>query len=462
MVFLESMDWFYLFLATLSHSLNMVWVWAGFLFLIAILTALPFLFRKNPGDKAIRDLAECNGCMLCAKDCPYDAISMLPRTDGKKVKFQPEIDLDRCAGCGICAGACNFEAIGLKSLTHTLIEKDIVDQLGKKEGQWAVFLCNRHSNLLSSDGRSIEGVNNTAAIKLPCTGMIGPVLVEKVQQLKAKGIIISSCPEGDCQYREGNEWIQNRILKKRKPLFSALEESYPVFLFRFNSMENHDFVLHAKEYIAKIENQETIDSRIVKKIKTSNFLTGLSVTAASFVFLAFLFYFGAVSNQGAVERETDFGLVKMDFFYESRQKTCSLDHIGDREYREALKQMESRVRLDQLSEEARKRIRESARNNVLEKYCSRERLPVQLTVLLDGKIISEKIYKPAGIKKDGIVYVLDKNYVSPGIHEIHLKLQEMDGETIINEIDFQYKDNLESGNVYFLDFDRVKKEFFKR
>jgi len=50
------------------------------------------------------DSAKCNGCGVCVRSCPHDAIS------GEK-KEAHVIDPDECRRCGICAAECKFDAI---------------------------------------------------------------------------------------------------------------------------------------------------------------------------------------------------------------------------------------------------------------------------------------------------------------------------------------------------------------
>ena len=49
---------------------------------------------------------QCNGCARCFADCPYAAVTMQSRSDGKNLPREAVVDSDLCAGCGICAGAC--------------------------------------------------------------------------------------------------------------------------------------------------------------------------------------------------------------------------------------------------------------------------------------------------------------------------------------------------------------------
>ncbi len=68
--------------------------------------------KRCPG-KVCKDLItftindECNGCMVCAKRCPTDAIS------GEK-KAKHTIDQKECIKCGICNDVCKYDAVNVE------------------------------------------------------------------------------------------------------------------------------------------------------------------------------------------------------------------------------------------------------------------------------------------------------------------------------------------------------------
>ena len=77
---------------------------------------MPWIFgrrRKPVTFQAEVEVSRCHACTQCVQDCPFDAITMVPRTDGKRFPSQAQVDPARCVGCGVCAGSCDSEGIGL-------------------------------------------------------------------------------------------------------------------------------------------------------------------------------------------------------------------------------------------------------------------------------------------------------------------------------------------------------------
>ena len=51
---------------------------------------------------------KCNGCKLCMKDCPANAITITKVGDKK---FEATFDLDHCIYCAQCVDSCNRDAL---------------------------------------------------------------------------------------------------------------------------------------------------------------------------------------------------------------------------------------------------------------------------------------------------------------------------------------------------------------
>lgn len=115
------MDWFFLFPYWFMSVVPMWFFWVGGLAIAFVSLVLPWLVRtvSPPVIPAEVVIDKCTGCSLCYKDCPYQAIEMVPAPAGSRFKLLATVKTARCSSCGVCVGACAFDAIDLPNLTDT-------------------------------------------------------------------------------------------------------------------------------------------------------------------------------------------------------------------------------------------------------------------------------------------------------------------------------------------------------
>ena len=213
------LDWFYLAPHPLMYATSPAALWwmAGGTTLA--LLALP-LFARRRRDAAVVDLTRCTGCGHCAHDCPYLAISLVPRTDGRSFLKQAVVRAQQCAACGICAGSCPTAAplangavrpgIDLpgRALREVKAEIDRIDLARRM----LVFRC-RHDQA--------EVPAGAIAVMLECAGQLPPSFIDHALRRRADRVTVAGCRPGACEYRLGASWTEARAAGTREPHLNA-------------------------------------------------------------------------------------------------------------------------------------------------------------------------------------------------------------------------------------------------
>jgi coenzyme F420-reducing hydrogenase delta subunit len=153
---------------------------------------------------------------------------MRPRSDGKPLPREAVVDPDLCAACGICAGACPsstpFRSIEELRTGIDLPQRPIDGLRDELERALAVlhrapaivvFGCDCAANVAALRA------DDTLALSLPCTAMLPPPFVEYALRSGVDGVLITGCRDGDCAYRLGNRWTDERMRAEREPHLRA-------------------------------------------------------------------------------------------------------------------------------------------------------------------------------------------------------------------------------------------------
>jgi len=229
-----ALDWFYL------HAYPLVQIWSpGFVWLLLVgvsclICFAPWLPPGKIAEPAVVDLANCNGCQRCVDDCPFGAIQMRARSDGRKYEQEAVVDTDLCARCGICVGACPtatpfrsrgtlIPGIDLPEITMANVRSTIQSVAEALSGNKRV-LCFSCSG--STTAATLEKAGE-AVVEVKCMGQLPPPFLDFVLSRNlADAVLLTGCSDGRCRYRFGTQWTQERVTRMRDPhLRKRIDES---------------------------------------------------------------------------------------------------------------------------------------------------------------------------------------------------------------------------------------------
>ncbi len=226
------LDWYYLNVYPLLEYWPAGQVWILTLSITLLLMLLPWLPPKREGPKAVVDLDHCNGCGLCFDDCPFDAITLQPRTDGARFEHEVAVNPSLCGACGICAGSCPASnpfrmareqlrtGIDMPQFSADEMRRRTREAIGEMHGEVRILVYGCEHGL---DVTRLQR-DDTRGIRLICSGMLPPTLVEYALKQGADGVMVVGCRQNDCYFRFGNRWLLARLAGTRKPALRGRAE----------------------------------------------------------------------------------------------------------------------------------------------------------------------------------------------------------------------------------------------
>jgi len=214
---------------------------------------------------------ECTSCGICAKVCPFGAITVDTRA-----KTPASVTVAACSGCGTCAAECPSNAILMHHFTDGQIEAQIDAILEQDPLQRVlVFAC----NWCSYAGADFAGVSrfqyppNSRLIRTMCSGRVSEKFVWRAFEQGAPVVLVSGCHIGDCHYLNANHWTERRVKRVQKKMEKMGLRAERLQLEWISAAEGLRFkeVMERMERLRQsVTEQEVAETKRILKGRTAN------------------------------------------------------------------------------------------------------------------------------------------------------------------------------------------------
>ncbi len=401
-----TMDWWYLVPVLLTDRLGGGALWAVFFVGTTLLVSIPWSMRRRKIPAAVVAAESCNACRTCFEDCPYEAITMIPR-DPESIRSEPEVarvDPSHCVGCGVCAGSCNTAGIGLTWLPvlEQRARQDAWLEAAKASGEevFVAFICGESAGAgleIDPETGACPGLPGYRVQAVPCAGWVHALTIERALRHGAKGVLVVGCPDRGCMQREGSRWTADRLAGARKPALRHHKiDSSTVRFVGLDRTNRSALATEAQRFRHGQASVRRLPSRTRAAIAAVTIAATFSVVTAIGSDLAY------PSPPGTPE-------LVVSFFHpgQTGENCRELD-----------------------PEELAKRpvhMRKAVE-------CERRRAPVRLRITVDGERRANGVFAPAGFAGDGNSLAIERIDMAPGEHHVVVEL----GDTL-DEQEWNYR-----------------------
>lgn len=428
------LDWWYMGFLPLSGRLGNPAFWAASLVALAGVSALPWLLAGRHNGPSAVDAHKCTGCAACARECPYNAIEMIRREDGGPHPQLAQVKGHLCTGCGVCVAACPERAIDLTHLALGGLHRQVREALAQagQEGRrpLLVYACDRHVALgsvpdlipdltpwlppLEGEGEGLtswppllrgEGVKGerlrvgvwpgtsrpAVVCALPCIGALHPEAVAEALAAGAGDVLLVACPAHDCGYREGPRWLEER--RQRRPALNRPD---------VHVIAAAPGSRHAVEAAADLLRADGLNPGPPERNLSpqSPFIRAhLRPLLVSLATLAVILVAAMVANRPATVALPQQGQLRI-----------AINHHG---------QLLARSR--DLPAEVVARLPAGVDPAAV---LGGERFPVHLQLLVDGRPVLERSYRPGGLRREGSIFGLESWWLAPGAYRVEIRVMD--------------------------------------
>lgn len=380
------LNWFYNFWLIGDDSSSVLFLGA-IVFILIGLILIPLVLRpKKKEIPAPSDLDEsrCHGCEQCVVDCPYEAISMQARSDGKLhlSELVASVDPSLCVSCGLCAASCGPMTIGppgRKGSDQYKLGKEMIEQLRTKgedlSEQNVVIGCVNQPYTEKRLQKWTSQSKDTKFYPVQCMGSLHMATIGYLA-FYFKSVKLAACAERNCTNKDAFMLLRDRLSGERIPGLPGRVDPTRVSLYSIGDGE---------------------ESKLFGSAKVSN-AQRANILLSS---LALMFAIALLSGTNWTPPSTDAGLLRLSWRLTGQTiedcRTLSAEEL-------------SRLPIHMQKPED----------------CSQTFVSYRLNVLIDDKKVLSKTIEPSGFREDGPIYVSEEIQVKPGLRDVSLYFEPID------------------------------------
>jgi len=412
-----STDWFYGFWIPLAQG-SPAAALATTALLGGLLLAVPWLARPRKSKRpppAVVDPDRCEGCQQCFRDCPYDAIQMVPGKHPEKYPLLSNILPDLCVSCGICAASCASLAIGPESRTaaHQLASaRQLVASTASPELRTLLVSCRNNAGVPARLRDRFGRDGSVEHFEVDCAGTLHPGTVSYLGGHFAATAILG-CAAQNRVHRPGSSLAHPRILADRAPAVPGRIARLPVRVLHY-SMGEWPEIAAALDSLTS--HSSTGRAGLIGAVLRAARAVGFSALLLGALAL------GSGWPQGADE---DLALLRLGWRLVGQVKERCRD----------LTPAELASRPVHM-----RRPRE----------CASEVLTYDLRAVVDGQVVAEKTVRSPGLRADRPLSVEEDLRIAPGDHEVSVTFTPHDAGTAGRVLSFERRIHFDRGRVVLI------------
>ena len=161
------------------------------------------------------DAGKCVFCLTCYRCCPHGAIYW-------ENESNTIIDPVACQGCGICASECPQEAIQIGGFTDEEMKTRIAAVAAEKAKAPAIVaFCCQNSALEAgemADQFNMKLPEGLKIVQVPCAGKVDLDYILSAFVEGADGVLVLACHPGNCKSERGNTYAGWRVQDAQRML----------------------------------------------------------------------------------------------------------------------------------------------------------------------------------------------------------------------------------------------------